>query len=119
MMKKLTKILIYFLLFVTGLILLNSLGFLLLKHADAITGINSFIKRHSLYFALWRYFLMAVIIYFYPALVRRFYRGKKMIDYPKLHKYSRRRYPLIILVLTELLLAQNWLGLAVNRLIGF
>jgi hypothetical protein len=118
-MNKSIKILIYFLLFVTGLILLNSLGFVLLKHADTITGINAFIRQHSLYFALWRYLLMAVIIYCYPAFIRKFYGEKQNIDPQKLAKYSRRRYPLIVLVLTELLLVQNWLGLAVNKLIGF
>lgn len=118
MLKKLLKIILFLFLFVIALTALSSIGFLLLNHAHTIKNIDSFIQNHSIYFALWRYSLMGIFVYFYPHLIKQFYGNKEDIDPEKLKKYSRRRYVIVFFVLFEVLLVQHGLSWVVNKLIG-
>ena len=117
-MKRTLKILLLFLAIVTGLILLTVIGFLLLDHATKISSINSFIQRNQIFFMVWRYSLMLIIIYYYPAVMHALYADRHDIDQIKLIKYSRRRYVVITLILIEILIVQNGLAWFINKLIG-
>lgn len=47
------------------------LGLLLFAHIGSLHGIKQFLQANVGYFLIWRVFLMAIIVYFYPFYIRK------------------------------------------------
>ncbi len=117
-MNRMVKTTLFITVLLLSLIIFSVVGALLLKNVDAIGNFNKVVTQHRLYFAIWRYILMGIIVYFYPAIVRYFLTGKDGITTEKLAYYARRRHVVIMLLFIEIVVVNNGLSWLVNWLIN-
>ena len=114
-MGKYIKYLIYL---IITLIVLILLGGLMLENAHRINNAAIAVREHYIGFMIWRYFIMAMFIAFYPKFIRWFFSKNKNITERQIVKFSKRRYAVLLCFFYELMIVQNGLSLLINGLLS-
>ena len=117
MLKIIFKTLLFCVLFVVALAALSIFGFTTMEHAKTVNGLSDAIQKHAIYISTFRYSIEIIAIIMYPYVVKKL-SAKHQITPEAQDKYMRRKYIIIFLILTELLVIHNGLGWFVNWLIG-
>lgn len=115
-MAKFMKIILAFTVFSISLIVIGVIAAKTLKFTGHSSHINDFLHRYKIGIMVWRYSLMALVIAFWPRLIRWLHRYSEkpqaLID-----GYARRRVILAILVLYELIIVQNGIGFVISHIL--
>jgi hypothetical protein len=107
--------------FAIALALCIGIGMFSVKHPTGVPSITTFIQSHAIYFMAWRFSLMALAIYFYPSIVKKFLfkRVKENdISVEKMAKYMQRRWIILGFVFYEAFIVYNVLSYPINWVLG-
>ena len=90
------------------------LGLFLLSHAGSGEFISNILKEHKVEFMIWRYTLVALLIFFWPYFIR-FIGIKKEWNKEAVNILVRSRiYVLLFFLIIEVFIVNNFLAFIIN-----
>lgn len=117
MVHKSIKILLWLLGLMVTLGVMAVMGWISVSHHHFMVSLNQGLHHYQTELLIWRVLLMSLLITFYPKLIHVVCKRNPHLSGDFIEKISRRRMIVFALIIYELFIVHNVLGLLVNTLI--